>query len=104
MNTEQKKIGAFKLIDHGIERSIYFQDYGVTSMDFENIATGIGDDPADAIDDCLEQVAQAGFKTEGMEARIMAQKGWEKIPIVPYIDCLEDDVHYHVSIRWNEDK
>ena len=102
-----KRIGEFELIDHGIEHSQYFQGCGVAFTRFANVATGIGDDPAEAIDDCLEQVATDGWDTEGMEARIMAQEGWEALPTTPSVaaefGCDETgEVYYHVSIRWNE--
>jgi len=104
-----KRIGEFELIDHGIEHSQYFQGCGVAFTRFANVATGIGDNPAEAIDDCLEQVAQAGFDTEGMETRIMAQEGLKAIPTTPSVadeyGCDETgEAYYHVSIRWNEAK
>jgi hypothetical protein len=104
-NTEQKGIGEFELIDHGIEHSQYFQGCGIAFSSYRNVVTGIGDNPAEAIDDCLEQIAQAGFDTEGMEARIMAQEGWESLPTTPDVqtECGEDceEIYYHVLIRWN---
>jgi hypothetical protein len=81
-----KRIGEFDLIDHGAEASQYFQGCGVAFTGFENVGTGIGDNPAEAIDGCLEQVAQAGFETEGMEARIMAQEGWEALVGLIFLD------------------
>jgi hypothetical protein len=100
-----KRIGEFELIDHGIEHSQYFQGCGVAFTGFANVVTGIGDNPAEAIDDCLEQVAQAGFDTEGMEARILEQEGWEALPTTPDRQAIYgsiDETYYHVSIRWNE--
>jgi len=96
------------LIDHGLEHSQYFQGCGVAFTRFADVVTGIGDTPADAIDDCLEQIAMNGFDTEGMEARIMEQEGWDALPEKPsrvhcgnYCDA--EDIYYHVSIRWNEE-
>ncbi len=102
-----RNIGEFELIDHGMEHSQYFQGCGVAFTDFENVVTGIGDNPADAIDDCLEQVAQAGFDTEGMESRLLKQEGWEALPTTPDRQAIYgsiEDIYYHVSIRWNEEK
>ena len=70
-----KRIGEFELIDHGIEHSQYFQGCGVAFTWFANVVTGIGDNPAEAIDDCLEERAMNGFDVEGMEARILEQEG-----------------------------
>ncbi len=119
-------IGDFKLIDHGIEHSQYFQvgnlvnkiprgdslvpvvyrtkGCGVAYKSFENVVTGIGDNPAEAIDDCLERITQAGFSTENMKTRIMAQKGWEALPKSPSIteEGYSTETYYYVSICWNE--
>ena len=97
------RIGQFEVIDHGIEHSQYFQGCGGAFTRFANVVTGIGDNPAEAIDDCLEQIAQCGFETEGMEARILAQEGLEALPETPSVADEDCDAHYHVSIRWNEE-
>jgi len=103
-----KRIGEFELIDHGIEHSQYFQGCKAALTQFANAATGIGDNPAEAINDCLEQVEQAGFDTEGMETRIMEQEGWKVLPTMlsvadEFIRCDETgEMYYHVSILWNE--
>ncbi len=104
-----KRIGEFQLIDHGIDHSQYFPGCGVAFTSFENVVTGIGDNPAEAIDDCLEQIAQCGFDTEGMETRIMAQEEWKTLPEFPSVSgefgCDETgESHYFVSIRWNEER
>lgn len=101
----------FELIDHGIVHSQYFQGCGVTCTDFENVATGIGDNPAEAIDDCLEQMAACGdWDTNDLEKRIMAQEGWDRFPTEPSVpyddgtgegDYTDNETYYHVSIRWN---
>lgn len=108
-DNKTKRIGIFQLIDHGIDHSQYFQGCGVAFTSFDNAVTGIGDNPAEAIDDCLEQIAQAGFDTEGMEARIIKQEGLEALPESPSVadeyGCDETgEAHYFVSIRWNEER
>lgn len=104
-----KTIGDFQVIDHGIESSQYFQGCGVAWTGFKNIVTGIGSDPADAICNCLNQICQEDFDTEGMEARIIAQEGLTKLPTTPNTDKYheeneESEMWYHVSLRWNEEK
>ena len=108
--SQGEKIGAFELIDHGIEHSQYFQGCGIAFTGLQNVVTGIGDNLAEAIDDCLEQIAQAGFVTDRMEARIMEQEGWESLPITPNVPAIgnTEDLYqalaqnyYHISIRWN---
>ena len=109
-----KRIGDFELVDHGIEHSQYFQGCSrwVGYIEYySHIVTGIGDNLAEAIDDCLEGIAQQDFDVEGMEERILEEEGWTELPTEPeveYVDendeCCEEDseLHYHVSIRWNE--
>lgn len=103
-SSDQKGIGEFELIDHGMEHAQYFQGCGVAFTRFAHVVTGIGENPAEAIDDCLEQIAQAGFETRGMEARIIKQEGWEALPTTPDVQTIYgniDEIYYHVSIRWN---
>ena len=98
------RIRDFEVIDHGIELSQCFEGCGLAFTNFEIVVTGIGGNPAEAIDDCLEQMAQAGFETEGMETRIMKQEGWESLPTTPDVQTIYgsiEDIYYHVSIRWN---
>lgn len=99
-----RQIAEFELIDHGIEHSQYFQGCGVAFTRFTNVVTGIGNNPADAIDDCLEQIAQMGFDTEGMEECILTREGWKSLPVKPnvFLECAHfADFNYYVSIRWN---
>jgi len=110
-----KTIGEFELIDHGIEHSQYFQGCGCSFTPYENVVTGIGNNPAEAIDDCLEQIACDGWEVEGMEARIIKEEGLKALPRKPEVcagcdivnendtrECEGCELHYFVSIRWNE--
>lgn len=102
-----RKIGVFELIDHGIKHDQNFRKHGVAFSSFERLATGTGDNPAEAIVDCLIQIAQLGFDTEDMPLRIMARKKWDMLPTTPsaaekYKHVKANKVHYYVSIRWNE--
>ncbi len=105
MTSTRRAIAAFELIDHGIEHSQYFQGCGIAFTDYQDVATGIGDDPAEAIDDALESLAQADWETDGMEQRIMAEMGIDELPHEPSVHDMTTDsdgdceLHYHVSIR-----
>lgn len=98
----RKPIAEFELVDHGIENEQYFQGCGIAFTEFSDIATGMGDNPAEAIDDALESLAQADWDTEGMEKRILAQEllGKRKLPVKPCIGRKHsDECHYYLSIR-----
>lgn len=102
-----RKVGIFELIDHGIRHDKNFWRRGVALTSFSRIVTGIGDNPTEAIVDCLIRIARRGFDVGDMLLRIMAQRKWDVLPIVPsvtkkYKDDEADKVHYYVSIRWNE--
>lgn len=110
-----KRIGQFELIDHGIENSQYFQGCGTAYTKFTDVATGIGDNPAEAIEDALDQLAQADWDVEDLAPRILAAEGWKEFPTEPSVgECYpidddgivdfdgECDLYYHVSIRVSE--
>ena len=43
----------------------------------------------------------------GMEARIMEQEAWEALPTTPDVQAIYgniEEIYYHVSVRWNEEK
>lgn len=88
-----KPINDFELIHHGMMFSDYFQGCG-TSI-YQDVATGIGADLNEAIDDALEQLAQSDWETEGMESRILKKYG--KMPEVEEPENF--DCHHYVSIR-----
>ena len=87
-----KPINDFELIHHGMMYSDYFQGCGTST--YQDIATGIGDNLTEAIDDCLEQLAER-WNVENMEARIV-----EKYGEIPEVAPPENfDCHHYVSIR-----
>jgi hypothetical protein len=100
--TREKTIVEFEVRDHGIEHEQYFQGCGLAFTEFEDVATGMGDNPAEAIDDALESLAQQGWETEGMEKRILADflPGKRKLPTRPRVTSKHgDECHYYLSIR-----
>ena len=97
-----KPIAEFEVVDHGIENSQYFQGCGLSHTVYDGIATGCGNDPREAVDDALEQLACGGWDVEGMEKRIVAD-GWfgnrRKVPTKPAVPSTSDDCYYYLSIR-----
>jgi hypothetical protein len=91
-----KKIGQYEIVDHGIENSQYFQGCGVAFTEYTDVATGIGEDYAEAVDDACEMLAQNGWDTDCIDS--LPQRGGRG-PCVP--DDAED-CYYYVSIRVRE--
>lgn len=108
-----KIVEDYEIVDHGIDNSQYFQGCGTAFTEFEEVATGIGDDFAEAIDDCLEMLAQQGWDAEQLEKKIKVDEHWT---VAGYpqsnsvSDMLDDEdvseedredceCYYHVSIR-----
>lgn len=52
----------------GIDHPQYFQGVSASYTDWDEVVCGIGDTPAEAFDDALECLAQAGFDCETIEA------------------------------------
>ena len=50
-------VNEYEIVDHGIEHEQYFQGCGVSFTEFTDIATGCGNDYAEALDDALEMLA-----------------------------------------------
>lgn len=98
------KIESFEIVDHGIENSQYFQGCGTAFTSFSHVATGIGSNFAEAIDDCLEMIANGGESVdlEGIEKRILKDIGRRTMPKRPAVGQRHgEDCYYHVSIRYN---
>ena len=56
-----KTITCFEIVDHGIDHAQFFQGCGVGRTKFAEVATGCGDNPAEALADALETLAQDGW-------------------------------------------
>jgi hypothetical protein len=102
-----KTIGQFELVDHGIDHCQSFIGCGITFTSFEDIATGCGSNPAEAIDDALECLTLQAWETGGMEARILAQDfsyphKFTSLPTEPAVSELDGGCYYYVSIRVKE--
>ena len=53
-----KKVTEYEVIDHGFDGEQYFQGCGTSFTEFDDVATGIGDNSREAFDDALESLAQ----------------------------------------------
>jgi len=55
------KVGAMELIDHGITGSQYFQGCGTAFTQYDHVATGCGDNFAEALNDAVDMMASYGI-------------------------------------------
>lgn len=124
MQTEkqtEKQITEYELLDHGIDGAQYFPGCGTAFTSFDHVATGCGDNFAEALDDCFELMAQGAFGSidfDALENQIKADVGYtgRDWPTTPSAseefrkanDMSNDDddmdgceMHYYVSIRYN---
>lgn len=88
-----KRVAEFEVVDLGIDYPDYFQGFGCAFTGYDNCAVGIGSNPAEALDDCLEVIAQMGV--EDLEARIKESEG--EPPTTP---VAEGEAYYYIGIRW----
>lgn len=104
----------YELLDHGMYSDQYFQGCGTAFTDFECVVTGNGDNFAEAIEDCLGQIAEQysekEINVEELEKEILADNDLEEFPTSPsvstfYKEEIEDgqdiEIYYYVSIRFN---
>lgn len=100
-----RKVKDFEIVDLGIEFPDYFQGFGCVFTSYEHCVYGIGDNPREALEDCLEQMY--GVDMADLERRIREEFG--DMPDAPSVmdECgIADDgcyelPYYHVGIRYN---
>jgi hypothetical protein len=116
----------YELIDHGIDGCQYFTGCGVAYTSYSDVVTGCGENFAEALDDCLDSIAQdSAIDTTILEAQIREDEGyvgkpWPTEPSATAVceKCNQDqadedgefpqefydglDSYYYVSIRWNK--
>ena len=95
-----KKIIEFDVEEHGIENSQYFQGAGISGTEYDDIATGIGNNAAEAFDDALEQLAQNDWDVTELEKEKKNYEGGEEVgDDTGSEDEPGDDVYFYLSIR-----
>lgn len=97
------KIKNYEVVDHGIEHEQYFQGCGVSFTPFEKVSTGMGMSPKDALDDCLEQMAEGADIIDSGELDRIEKEILSNNFVANYLTNEEEDsdYHYFLSIRFN---
>jgi len=90
------RITDYEIINHGITSAYYFRGCGAAYSSYSEVVTGIGNDSQEALEDCLEQIAQSGDYDLSMLEKEVCSMPTES-------DRNPDKYEYcHVSVRWNE--
>ena len=112
------KLAGFAVEFLGVNSPSFFPGYGVgPSLDFKYSAYGIGDTEKEALDDCLEMMAQSSDidLDEETEKRICAAYGDcdEETTVADVLDWSEEEqeevddsgegCYFHIGIKWNEE-
>jgi hypothetical protein len=116
-----KKVTDWQLVNHGVDGSQHFPGCGTAYTGYTHVATGCGDNPAEALDDALDMIAQGeeNVDTEDLLAQILSAEGLTEFPEKPSAgeeflmntdwqegetedDIMADcDNYYYLSIRYN---
>lgn len=114
--TKKTVLADFQVESLGIDSPSYFNGYGTAFSDFEYSVYGIGDTEEEALEDCMEMMAQsAGFDwSEDVEKSIREaygecdgsttvadELGWTEEEAEEVADSGEG-CYFHVGIMWNE--
>jgi len=107
-----KTITDYQIFDHGVEHSQYFQGEGLCFSTYTDLATGCGSTAAEAMEDCLEQLAMADWDVEGIEKNDDIQEycGTDYTDFTPcsfceYSDtdnsemCDSCEMYYYITIK-----
>ena len=115
--SEMKTIKDYEIVDHGVEGSQYFQGCSTMFTDYNDVATGAGNNPQQAICEALDQLAEyydvksnhnLNCEVEDIEAEFVDTDFIldiikEHNPEIKSYDDIDDgeeiDLYYYVSIR-----
>ncbi len=106
----------FEVCDEGIHFPDYYSGFGCSCARFNNACVGIGSNPMEALDDCLDSMAQgqieADIDLDEFKKQILADfpdftddAKMERISAeTNELSNEHETAWYHIGIRWNEPK
>ncbi len=91
---EPKPVVEYELEDIGIDNCQYFQGRGLfgNHRQWEAVFTGVGDNPAESIDDALDQAAMSGWDVTGISPN------WPEQPSVADEYPDSEDLYYYTAV------
>ena len=118
VTTKRTILADFSVESLGVDYPDYFQGYGLgPSSKYDHCTYGIGDTEAEALEDCMEMMAQSGDFDfdEDVEKRIRAAYGDcdDSTTVAEALGLEEgnedsdgdgcgESAWFHVGIKWNE--
>jgi hypothetical protein len=115
--TKATVLADFEVVALGVEFPSYFQGFGTSFTNYDFCTYGIGDTEADALDDCIEMLAQSGNFDFTAETEAVIRTAYGKVDGCTTVDDYlgrdesddgndyndgGEDAYYHIGIRWNE--
>jgi len=99
-----KKIEKYQILDHGVDHAQYFRGCGTTFTEFQDVATGVGDTAAEALEDALESLAQCDWDTSTITETLDDEESVCDVCEHDRDDrdpdeCDGCELHYYVSVR-----
>lgn len=102
MNAKKRPVTEYEIVDHGIKHEQYFAGCGVAFTPYDDVATGIGDDAQEALDDAIESLAMSGWDVETIEGEFPLI-GSDSVAMLAASSSEThedyDSHHYYVSVR-----
>jgi len=86
---------SYRIVDHGLMFSDYFGGHGTAFTEWEDAATGYGDDIKEAVNDALNMLAESGWDLSIIQPKIdeeMASWSEADIKKVSVDQWIEDNV------------
>jgi hypothetical protein len=66
-----RRIKGYQLVDHFVTR-------GTIPLGFDDVASGVGSSPVEAVQSALEILAGNGWDVDGLLVQILADRDWDR--------------------------
>lgn len=93
-----KKIKDYEIINHEYEHSQYFQGCGTAYTEFDDVATGVGENAKEAYEDAVEKFAFRDWDVSALPTRPNGIRKRDKVP-AKFLKNEYNEIYWYVSIR-----
>lgn len=102
--SKRKTIAEFEILDHGVDHAQYFPGCGVSFTKFDDVATGVGNTPAEAFQGAIDILMENNWDVSTIEESeevngFRENKLWDTVP--QSIDEQDEmgELYYYISVR-----